>query len=446
MKQQVSRWQNIKGRIRHFDYRLTIRAKLTLILIFIPLVLMPFVAVSLHYNNMSYNTIQGMRRFSEIERICETISFLTLKIDGNLKNYIVLSDSTYITEAKADLVSLKELANDGKEFGYPEDFMRIISNIDRFSMLLDSLKMVVSREEIPQKRIARDLEKYKEEYDDLMTKVLLASTNAERDSLMEQVKKLSQSFDVSKILPKREQDPKKTRTVKSLDISKRNIDTQNGLILENARQHIKEFTEIAEKYSSRGARNIWTVLILTFLFVVYLIVVLPERIVVPIKRLSNFVKQIEKGDLKVAIKGFPRDEIGVLVYHLSRMLIQVRKVDGLKTQKIHESERKFRFLINSIKEGIIILNDELRLLTANKPALMIIGSDPEKIEEKSLEGIKSLKGLSAKLVKLFTDGEKIEDFNFKGKDRVLYKIKVWPIRDAGGKATGAVLLFSPQEK
>ncbi|MCK4584974.1 PAS domain-containing protein, partial [candidate division WOR-3 bacterium] len=109
-------------------------------------------------------------------------------------------------------------------------------------------------------------------------------------------------------------------------------------------------------------------------------------------------------------------------------------------------ERKFRFLINSIKEGIIILNDELRLLTANKPALMIIGSDPEKIEGKSLEGIKSLKGLSAKLVKLFTDGEKIEDFNFKGKDRVLYKIKVWPIRDAGGKATGAVLLFSPQEK
>ncbi|GAJ13544.1 unnamed protein product, partial [marine sediment metagenome] len=117
MKQQGSRWQNIKGRIRHFDYRLTIRTKLTLILIFIPLVLMPFVAVSLHYNNMSYNTIQGMRRFSEIERICETISFLTLKIDGNLKNYIVLSDSTYITEAKADLVSLKELANDGKEFG-----------------------------------------------------------------------------------------------------------------------------------------------------------------------------------------------------------------------------------------------------------------------------------------------------------------------------------------
>ncbi|TES91117.1 MAG: HAMP domain-containing protein [Candidatus Cloacimonadota bacterium] len=445
MKRQGSKWQTIKGRMRYFEYRLSIRVKLTLILIVIPLAIMPFVTVSLYYNNMIYNTIQGMEKFSEIARICETISFLTLKIDGNLKNYVVSRDSNYIEEAKEDIVSLREFANDGKGFGYPEDFSLIISNIDRYSFLLDSLIMFVSREEIPHRRIARDLEKYKEKYDNLMSKVLLARTNAERDSLMEQLKKFSQSFDVSKTLFESEQNPKKTRIVTLLEKSKGNIDKQNEKILEKAREHIKGSKEIGEKYASRGARNIWTVLILTILFVVYLIVVLPERIVVPIKRLSNLVKQIEKGDLKVNIKGFPQDEIGELVRHFSRMLIQVRKIDGLKTQKIHESERKFRFLINSIKEGVIILNDELRLLTANKPASEIVGSNAEEMEEKSLESIEPLKGLKTKLEKLFSDGEKIEDFNFKGKDGVQYTVKVWPIRDAGGKSTGAILLFSFQK-
>lgn len=446
MKQQGSKWQGIKRRIKHFDYRLSIRTKLTFILVVIPLVIMPFVAISLYYNNMIYNTIQDMGRYSEIARICETISFLSLKIDGNLKNYIVFRNSNYIEEAKDDLVSSNELANDGMGFGYTEDFKKIISNIDSYLVLLDSLKIVVSSEEIPHKRIARDLEKYKEKYDNLMSQVLLARSSAEKDSLMEQLKKLSQSFDISKILLEKEQNPRKTRTVRLLDKSKKNIDTQNGMILEEAKQHIKNFKEIGEKYASRGERNILVVLILTFVFVVYLIVVLPERIVMPIKRLSTFVRRIEKGDLKVAIKGFPRDEIGELVYHLSRMLIQVRKVDGLKTQKIHESERKFKFLINTIKEGIIVLNDELRLLSANKPALRIIGADSDVIEERSIEGIESLKTIKIRLDKLFTDREKVEDFNFTGKDGNIYRVKVWPIRDAGGKPIGAVLLFSFPEK
>ncbi len=446
MKQQGKRWQSIKGRIRHFDYRLSIRTKVTLILIVIPLVIIPFVIVSLYYNNMSYNTIQGMGRVSEVARICETISFFTLRIDGNLKNYIVLGDSNYIMEAKKDLVSLRELANDGKEYGYAEGFMTILFNIDSYSVLLDSLRMLVGSEEIPQRKIARDLEKYKESYDSLMTKVLQATSSTERDSLMLQLKNLSQSFNISKILLEREQDPKKTSTVKMLDTSKRNIDKQNGLILSMARQKIKDFKQIGEKYSSRGARNIWTVLILTLLFVIYLIIVLPERIVVPIKRLSNLVKQIEKGDLKVVIKGFPRDEIGELVSNLSRMLIQFRKIDGLKTQKIHESERKFKFLTNAIKEGVIVLNDELRILVINKPALAIIGTDSEEIEKKSLNAFDSSRGLKRSLDKLFTDGEKIDDFNFTGKDDILYVVKTWPIRDAAGKVTGVILLYSNQKK
>ncbi|MCK4235119.1 HAMP domain-containing protein [candidate division WOR-3 bacterium] len=442
MKQQSSKWQSIKGRARYFDYRLSIRTKLTLILIFIPLVILPFVAVSLHYNNLSYNTIQGLRRFSEIARVCETISFLTLKIDSNVKNYIILRDSNNINEIKEDLASLKELADDGKEFGYSEEFIKIISYIDRYSTLIDSLKIVISLEEIPHKRIARDLEKYTKGYDNLMSKVLLARSSTERDSLMKELKVFSQSFDVSQIIPEREQNPEITRTVKLLNTNKRNIDSQNGAILDKAKGHIKEFTELGEKAASKGARNIWVVLIITVSFLIYLIIVLPERIVIPIKRLSNIVKQIEKGDLNVAIKGFPRDEIGELVYYLSRMLNQIRKIDGLKTQKILESERKFKFLTNSIKEGVIVLNDELRLLFINKSALMIIGSDTEKIKEKSLGGIESLKFIKSKIDKLFINGEKIGDIDFSGKDSVQYIIKVWPIRNAAGKPTGAILLFT----
>jgi len=442
VKQQNSRWQNIKGRVRYFDYKLSIRTKVTLILILIPLVIMPFVAVSLYYNNLMYNTIHGMATYSEIARICETNSFLMLKIDGSLKNYVVLRDSSYINEAKIDLHSLGELVGDGRKFDYTEEFDKIHLNIDKYTALLDSLRMIVSNEEIPHKRIERDLVKYKEGYDKIMSKILLARTNAQRDSLVENIKTYSESFDVSKILPEKNKNPGKTKIVTSLDKCKKTIDIQNGSILEKAKTHIKEFTNIGEKYASRGARNIWTVLILSVLFIIYLIVVLPERIIIPIRRLSNLIKQVEKGDFKVAIKGFPRDEIGELVYHLSRMLLQIRKIDGLKTQKILESERKFKFVINDITEGIIILNDELRLLIANKASLGIIGYDSEAIEEKSLEAIEILSGLKGKLQKLFSNGEKLEDSMLTGKNGSEYVVKFFPIRDAAGNPTGVLLLIS----
>jgi len=445
LKQQVSKWQSIKGKLKHFEYRLSIRAKLTLILILIPLVILPFVTLSLYYNNKIYNTIEEMSKHSELVRICETISFLTLKIDTNLKNYIVLRDSSYIIEGRKDLSSLKKLAEDGEQLGYPEDFGKIDTNIERYTLFLDSLSILVLHEEKPEKRIARDLKKYKEGYDSLMVNLLMARNNFEKDSLMKEVKKFSRSFDIYRILPEKEQSPKKTRIVKTLDICKRNIDKQNSAILTNARQHIKDFSAVGEKYASQGARNIWTVLLVTLFFLIYLIIVLPERIVVPIRRLANIVHQAEKGDLKVAIKGFPNDEIGKLVYHLSKMLIKIRKVDGLKTQKIHESERKFKFLINSISEGVIILNDEFRPLTINNTALKITDSKSESIGERTLEGIESLKGIKTELEPLFDSGEKIEDFDFTGKDKIIYRVKVWSIRDVRGHPTAAILLFIPKQ-
>ncbi len=442
MKQQNSKWQRIKGRIRCFDYGMSIRTKVTLILISIPLVIIPFVAVSLYYNNLMYNTINRMATYSEIARICETNSFLMLKIDGNLKNYVVLIDSNYIGEAMIDLNSLRELVVEGKKFDYVDEFDKISINIGKYKALLDSLETIVSSEEIPHKRIERDLEKYKKGYDNIMSQVLLARTNAKRDSLREMLKTYSQSFDVSKIIPEKSKNAKKTKIVKSLDNYKKTIEYQNGKILEKARKHIKEFTDIGEKYASRGARNIWTVLILTVLFIVYLVVVLPERIVIPIRRLSNLIKQVEKGDFKVAIKGFPRDEIGELVYHLSRMLLQIRKVDGLKTQKILESERKFKFVINDIREGVIVLNDELRLLMVNKSALKIVGYDSEAVEEKSLNAIEPLQGLKSQLEKLFSTGEKLEECTLKTKNNSQFTVKFFAIRDAGGSPTGVLLMLS----
>jgi methyl-accepting chemotaxis protein len=444
VKQQGGRWDSIRGRIRHFDYRLSIRAKLTLILIIIPLIIIPFVAVSLHYNNMSYNTAQGMNRFTEIERICETISFLMLKIDGSLKNYVVVRDSSNITEAKADLAALKELAMEGSEFEGADDFSKIISSIDRYALLLDSIRIIVSEEEIPEERIARDLKRYKSKYDSLMSQILLARTGAKRDSLMTELKRVSASFDISKILLEKQQNERKKRTIRELDISKKTIEMENKRILDHAKGKIEDFTETAARYSSKGARNIWTVLILTMGFIIYLIIVLPERIVIPIRRISNIVKRVEKGDLNVSVKGFPRDEMGELVDNIVRMIGKIRRIDGLKTQKIHESERKVKFLINNIEECVVVISDERRVLSINPPALAMLHAKPDEIEGKSLEVIASFAEIQDAMDKLFERGEKVEKLLFSAKDGSRYRVNVWAIRDAAGNPTAAMLLFTEE--
>lgn len=441
MKQQGGRWDSIRGRIRHFDYRLSIRAKLTLILIIIPLIIIPFVAVSLHYNNMSYNTALGMNRFTEIERICETISFLMLKIDGSLKNYVVVRDSSNIKEAKEDIATLKELAMEGSKIKGTDDFSRIISNIDRYAILLDSIRIIVSEEEMPEERIARDLKRYKSKYDSLMSQILMARTVAKRDSLKSELKRVSESFDISKILLEKQQNERKKRTIREMDMSRKSIELENKRILDHAKRKIKEFTETASRYSSKGARNIWTVLILTVGFIIYLIIVLPERIVIPIRRISNIVKRVEKGDLNISVKGFPRDEMGDLVDNIMRMLNRVRRIDGLKTQKIHESERKVKFLLGNMQEGVVVISDEKRVISINKPALTMLGAKPDEVEGKSLEANEQLSVLREPMEKLFSQSEKIEKLHFAGRDARDYEAKVWAIRDAAGTPKAAMLLF-----
>jgi nitrogen fixation/metabolism regulation signal transduction histidine kinase len=415
---------------------------MTLILIIIPLVIIPFVAVSLYYNNMSYDTVQGMGKYSEVERICETISFMTLKLDGDLKNYVVLRDSDYILDAKEDLASLRELALEGSTFAYAESFSEIVKHIDRYAVLLDSIRIIVSEEEVPERRIARDLKRYKTKYDSLMSKIVLAKTVNERDSLMVKLKRVSASFDVSKILLGKEQNERKKQTIRQLDISKKTIELENKRILDDAKRRVKEFSETAARYSSRGARNIWTVLILTMGFIVYLIIVLPERIVIPIRRISNIVKRIGKGDLNVSVKGFPKDEMGELVDNIMKMINKVRRVDGLKTQKIHESERKVKFLVNSISEGVILISDEKRILSINLPALSILKLKQQEVEGKLLETIKALSMIHAPLTKLLEQSEKVDTLSFVSEDGVTYQVKVWTIRDAAGTPTGVMLLFS----
>lgn len=444
MKKESGKWKSIKGKIRHFDYKLSIRAKLTLILVLIPLVIMPLVAMSLHYNNISYNTIQDIANYTEITKICESISFSMLKIDGNLQYYTISRDSSYIKQVEGDLISLKKKVEKGMNIDYKEDFDKMSIQIDKYSSLVDTLKKIVSKEEIPRKKIARDLRNYKERYDDIMSKVIMAKTKTERDSLIEEVKIFGESYDISDILKKSEKNPNVARITELLRGTKKEIDGQNSRILNNVREYIKELTESGEKYASRGARNIWSVLIITLLFVVVLIIVLPERIVIPIRRLSRFIQQVERGNLNITMKGFPEDEIGNLVFHFSKMLNKMRKIDKLKTQKIHESERKSKFIIESIDEGLLVLNDELRIITCNKPIFKIIGGDSETIEQKSLKDIQELDDLVRKISNLFENGEKIEDFTFKNKNSKKYTVKVLAIRGITGKCTGAIVLFKSQ--
>jgi nitrogen fixation/metabolism regulation signal transduction histidine kinase len=444
LKKETGKWKSIKGRIRHFDYKLSIRAKLTLILVLIPLVIMPFVAMSLHYNNISYNTIQGIANYSEITKICESISFLLLKIDGNLQYYTISRDTNYIKQAEKDIISLKEKLEKGKKINYTKDFNEMSMRIGEYSSLADTLKKIISAEEIPRKKIARGLRNYKEKYDKMMSRVLIAKTKTEKDSLMEEVKIFTESYDISDVLKKNEKNPNVVRITELLRNTKKNIDAQNAKILSNVREHIKELTESGEKYSSRGARNIWTVLIITLVFVIILIVVLPERIVIPIRRLSRFIQQVERGNLNVTMKGFPEDEIGNLVFHFSKMLNRMKRIDTLKTQKIHESERKSKFIIESVAEGVLVLNDELRILTWNKPVLTIIGIDSETIEQRSLKDIKEVHDLEKKVTKPFKNGEKIDDFVFTNKNGEKYLIKVLVLRDMTGKPMGMVILFKPQ--
>jgi PAS domain S-box-containing protein len=159
------------------------------------------------------------------------------------------------------------------------------------------------------------------------------------------------------------------------------MDPQLGTLANAVQASYAQFSELqylrtALKYAFTLTLSL--VLLISLLASVYGAFFFARRLVVPIQLLMQGTRAVARGDFATRVPTPPRDEIGFLVHSFNDMTQRLAKAseDARLSQTQVESERrKLEVILARLSTGVIALEPDLRIRTANQAAGAILGAD-----------------------------------------------------------------------
>ena len=127
-------------------------------------------------------------------------------------------------------------------------------------------------------------------------------------------------------------------------------------------------------------------LLLTFV-IAYL---LSDRLGAPLRTLARGTRAVAKGDYSQMPSVASRDELGVLIQSFNRMTRQLSEAREEVAQNHQETEQAKAFLervLANLSSGVVVLDDALRIRTANSAAAQILGVPVSELEGRPLKGL-----------------------------------------------------------
>jgi PAS domain S-box-containing protein len=123
------------------------------------------------------------------------------------------------------------------------------------------------------------------------------------------------------------------------------------------------------------------VLLISLLASVYGAFFFARRLVVPIQLLMQGTRAVARGDFATRVPTPTRDEIGFLVHSFNDMtqrLAQASAEARSSQQQVEAERRKLELILARLSTGVMSLEPDLRIRTANQAACAILGVDLEK--------------------------------------------------------------------
>ena len=193
------------------------------------------------------------------------------------------------------------------------------------------------------------------------------------------------------------------------------------------------------------------VLLLSLLAAWYGAIFTAQRLVQPIQDLVKGTRAVAEGDLDTRLPLTSHDEMGFLVHSFNDMTKRLRRAreDQRRAQQAAETERaNLAVILARLSTGVVSLEPDLRVRTANRAASMILGSDLEAAVGSRLADLGAEDGLlrqfaeSARARLAAGDVEWREQFTFQaGMGRRVIMCACTPLPSEGDAPGGFVLVF-----
>jgi nitrogen fixation/metabolism regulation signal transduction histidine kinase len=460
----LRRPKSLKREVKEIKKNMTIKAKISLSIIFALILIAPMVSLSLHYLNQMWKRLEEITlqdtRLVDIAQEIEVQILLAKKVESNLSlNFVLENDSIYIQQNNQATNNVFKLVNEGLTTSLQNDsLLKEIQSITKeyqqhFKEFIRNRSLPVSMERQRQLLNTAFTNKKNElfyKYINLLNRAQKEQNNDKADSLTNLANKLLNDFSIEDLIfsTHLSENPQLGAIKQKLTTAVENIQRLAQLLNANGQKILMTHRLETEKFSARAKRNIVTVILLTFMISIYLVFIFPSRIVKPITTIINMVRQAESGNYDVSIPSASRDEVGELATFLNRMMRQVKEHDVLKTRKIAQQQRKVETITNAIREGILILNHEREITVINKILQQTTGWGHEAIG-KPLRKVDD-EGELTKLVNIVStlpDNLLERRVTFKNSDEIEIQqmVKLHTLKDEGGNIYCYIAIFLPVE-
>src|SRR5512143_1650119 len=155
----------------------------------------------------------------------------------------------------------------------------------------------------------------------------------------------------------------------------------------------QEYQQIA--VAPLGIKRIYGValtltLMLALLMTFVIAYVLSERLGAPLRTLARGTRAVAKGDLSQMPLVKSRDELGVLIQSFNRMTRQLSEAREELARNHQQTEQAKAFLervLANLSSGVVVLDEALRVRTANSAAAQILGVKAAAFDARPLAGL-----------------------------------------------------------
>lgn len=422
---------------------LSSRAKIRMALFSVAAVSMGAACTSLLYmNHMATRISTIVERDATIAQLGEDMSIKVLEARRDEKNFIIYLDSTYVQSSRK---TLADLAEDIAEIEEDEEIS------EEYAAMLDSIRDYLSEYELnvgllvktfqEDPRALKTIQKQVMAYEEEL-KRLAKRGKIELDSLSSWLSDLG--FYTQTVGTR--VSTEKEALVANLRESSQGVQRLAQAMVDRARESLASNGREAVRYGLRAQKNVITIFLATGLLLVYLIFYLPNRIFLPFRRIVRALKALSRGEADFPFPSVDsKDELGELSRAFESALSELRTYNILKTNKIIDSGKRFRRIMEEIDEAVLFVSSDLKVEHINGPAReLFLGS-----EETLSKDIRDLTDLWTLV------GEKLEDiarsgrveFSTKSRKKSLKNkiVSITPYFDRSGKLETTVIILKSLE-
>lgn len=380
----------------------------------------------LYINEMSNRIKMIVNEDAKMADLGEYLSIQMLEARRDEKNFIIYQDTTYIQNNIQKIKQMHKII----QGIYPQakNYHTILDSIDSelniYQNNIVSLKKILQEDPRTLSRLQRQLQAYEKDLAQLKNSNDASSIDQLQLAIMSVSSKLS---------------TERTALFMDLKTVGDRIQTLCQHVADQAYKSLVKHSNDGIHYSIKAQRNIFTLLFLITMILVYVIYALPRKIFAPYSRIIRALEAIGRGETDTRLPIFKkRSEFSDLSYAFQEAVYKLQTFGAMKTDKIVSIQRNLNRLLEEIDEAVVILSAEFMIKTLNKSAKSLFDVDSDILGQP----FSRLQMVWEQIEDEMKNIEKTGRFDKHLKGKMLQKnLVVLPIMSPTGKLESIIMMF-----